>query len=159
MLVVKRTRFPQRNIHKYTWNSTVGKTHNQIDHVLIDRTLHSSIPDVRSFGGADCDTDHYLVVVTVRERPSVSKRAAEKIDAERFNVQKLNEVDVKEEYQVTIRNKLAALGNLEDSGDINRAWDNIRGNIKISAQRVQVVVNQSNVNRGLMRDVQNWFIE
>jgi hypothetical protein len=33
---------------------------------------------------------------------------------------------VKEQYQVTIRNKFAALENLEDSGDISRAWDNIR---------------------------------
>jgi hypothetical protein len=53
---------------------------------------------------------------------------------ERFNVKKLNEGDVKEQYQVTIRNKFAALENLEDSGDINRAWDNMRENIKISAQ-------------------------
>jgi hypothetical protein len=28
----------------------------------------------------------------------------------------------------------AALGNLEDSGDINRAWDNVRENINILAQ-------------------------
>jgi hypothetical protein len=42
-------------------------------------------------------------------------------------------VDVKEQYQVTIRNKSAALENLEDSGDINRAWDNIRENINILA--------------------------
>jgi hypothetical protein len=33
-----------------------------------------------------------------------------------------------------MRNKFAALENLEDSGDINRAWDNIRENIKISAR-------------------------
>jgi glycine betaine/choline ABC-type transport system substrate-binding protein len=70
----------------------------------------------------------------VRERLAVSKRAAQKIDTERFNVKKLNEGDVKEQYQVTIRNKFAALENLEDSGDINRAWDDITENIKILAQ-------------------------
>jgi hypothetical protein len=57
-LVVKSTMFPHRNIHKYTWTSPDGKTHNQIDHVLIDRRWHSSILDVRSFREAKCDTDH-----------------------------------------------------------------------------------------------------
>jgi hypothetical protein len=42
--------------------------------------------------------------------------------------------DVKEQYQLTIRNKFAALKNLEDIGNINRAWNNIREYIKISAQ-------------------------
>jgi hypothetical protein len=50
---------------------------------------------------------------------------------ERFNVKKSNEGYVKEQYQITIKNKFAA----EDSGDINRAWDNIRENIKLSAQQ------------------------
>ena len=61
-LVVKSTMFPHRNIHKYPLTSPDGNTHNQIDHVLIDRRRQSSILDVRSFRGADCDTDHYLVV-------------------------------------------------------------------------------------------------
>jgi hypothetical protein len=56
------------------------------------------------------------------------------IDTERFNVKKLNEGDVEQQYEVTIRNKFADLENLEDSGDINREWDNITENIKFSGQ-------------------------
>jgi len=59
-LVVKGAMLPDRNIHKYTWTSPDGKTLNQIHHILIDWRWHSSIFDVRSFGEADCDTDHYL---------------------------------------------------------------------------------------------------
>jgi 2,4-dienoyl-CoA reductase-like NADH-dependent reductase (Old Yellow Enzyme family) len=75
-----------------------------------------------------------LVVAKVRERLAVSKGAAQKIGTERFIVKKLNEWDIKEQYQVTIRKMFAVLENLEDSGNINRAWDNIRENIRTSAQ-------------------------
>ena len=50
-VVVKNTMFPHRNIHKYTWTSPDGKTHNQIDHIMIDRRWHSSVLDVRSSRG------------------------------------------------------------------------------------------------------------
>jgi hypothetical protein len=126
--------FLHRRIHKYTWTSPEGNTHNQIDYVLIDRKRHSNILDVRSFRGADCDTDHYLVAAKVRERLAVNKQVAQKTDRVRFNLKKLNGGDVKEQYQVTIRNRFTALENLEDSGNMNRAWVNIRENIKTSAQ-------------------------
>jgi hypothetical protein len=50
-LFVKSTMFRHRNIHKYTWTSLDEKTHNQIDHILIDRRRHSSVPDVRFLEG------------------------------------------------------------------------------------------------------------
>jgi len=81
-LVVKSTMFTHRNIHKYTWTSPDGKTHNPIDHILTDRSWPSSIVDVRSFWGAECDTDHYLVVAKVRERLTVSKQVAQRFDGE-----------------------------------------------------------------------------
>ena len=57
----------------YTWTSADGITHNQIDHVLVDKRRQSSIIDVHSLRGADCDTDHYLVVATIQERLSLKK--------------------------------------------------------------------------------------
>ena len=45
-LVVKSTMFHHRNIHTYTWTSPDGKTHNQTDHILIDRRWHLSTLNV-----------------------------------------------------------------------------------------------------------------
>jgi hypothetical protein len=83
-LVIKSTMFPHRKIHKHIWTSPEGNTQNQIHHVLIAKRRHSSILDARSFRGADCDTDLYLVVAKVREKLAVSKRSAQKRDTERF---------------------------------------------------------------------------
>ena len=51
--------------------------------------------NVQSLRGADCDTDHYLVVSKVRERFTVSKQAAQKFDVGRFNLRKLSELEVR----------------------------------------------------------------
>jgi hypothetical protein len=48
--------FSHHNIHKYTWTSPDGKTHIQLDHILIDKRLHSSTVDDGYFRGANCDT-------------------------------------------------------------------------------------------------------
>jgi endonuclease/exonuclease/phosphatase family metal-dependent hydrolase len=72
-LIVKITMFLHHNIHEFTRTFPAGKTHNQIDHILIERGRNSSILDGQFFRAADCETDHYLVVVKVRETLAVSK--------------------------------------------------------------------------------------
>jgi hypothetical protein len=79
-----------------------GETHNQIDHILIDRRRLLSVLDVWSFRAADCDTDHYLVVATFRERLAVNKQRSHRYHMERFNLKKLNEVEGKEKYRVEL---------------------------------------------------------
>jgi len=84
---------------------------------------------VQSLKGDDCNTDHYLVVAKVRERLAVSKQAAQKLDGERFNLRKLNELEFRK-----MSNRFADLQNLRDSEDINRAWEKIKENFKTSAK-------------------------
>jgi hypothetical protein len=145
--------FPHRSIHNILWTSPDGKSHHQIDHILIDRRQHSSILDVRSFRGADCDSDHYLVVAKVRERLAVSKRVVKKMNMEIFNLKQLNEEEVKEQYQVTIKNKSAALENLDDNGDINRTWELLEISSKFRPMRVSGFVNRSLIKHGLIRNI------
>jgi hypothetical protein len=112
-LVVKSRMFPHSNIHNYTWTSPDEKTHSQIDHILIDSKWHSSILDVQSFRGADCDNGIYLLTAQFRERLSVRKQEAYKIGVQKFTLKKLNELEVRKQYQIEISNRFAALENLK----------------------------------------------
>ena len=54
------------------------------------------------FRGADCDTDHHLVVVKVREIYAISKQRTTNFDMERFNLYSLSELEFRKEYQIKI---------------------------------------------------------
>ena len=74
------------------------------------------------------------MVAKVRDRLAVSKIAAQKFDIEILNLRKLNELKVSKEYHIKVSYRFVALGNLNESEDINSAWENITGNIKTSAK-------------------------
>jgi len=65
---------------------------------------------------------------------AVSKQEAQNFDVERFNLRKLNEQEVMKMYQIKISNRFAPLEDFIDSEDIDRAWENIKENIKTSAK-------------------------
>jgi len=48
-----------------------------------------------------------------------------------INFRTLCELEVRKQWQIKISNRLAALEDLNDSEDINRAWDNIKERITI----------------------------
>jgi benzoyl-CoA reductase/2-hydroxyglutaryl-CoA dehydratase subunit BcrC/BadD/HgdB len=74
------------------------------------------------------------VVTKVRERLAVSKEAAMKFCVERYNFGKLINLGGRKQYQIKISNRFAALKNLSDSEDKNRAWEKVKENVKTSAK-------------------------
>jgi hypothetical protein len=119
------------NNYKYNWTSPDGKTHNQIDHTLVERRRHWNVLDVRSFRASDCDSDHYLVVAKVRERLAANKQRSERFHLEGFNIKKLNEVEYKEQFRFEVSNRFAGLEGLDAEVEINSAWETIEDKIKI----------------------------
>jgi len=65
----------------------------------------------------------------------VRKQEAPIFEGERFNVRKVNELDIRKQYQIENTNRFAALGTLSVDEDINRTWENIKENIKSSAKQ------------------------
>jgi hypothetical protein len=74
------------------------------------------------------------VIAKVRERLAVSKQAAQTFDRGRFNPRQLRDLEVRKQCQIKISNRFAALENLNDNEDVNRTWENIKENIKLSTK-------------------------
>ena len=68
-----------------------------------------SVPDVRTFRGAECNPDHCQMVAKLREKQAVGKHTIQKFEAERFSFRKLNELEVRKQFQNKISNRFAAL--------------------------------------------------
>jgi hypothetical protein len=74
------------------------------------------------------------VVAKVRERLAVNKQRSHSLHTERFNLEKLNDVEGKEQFCVEVSNRFAALKDLDAEVEINSGWETIRENIKFSAR-------------------------
>lgn len=101
------TQFPRKNKYKHTWISPGGRYTSQIDHELINNRYKSNVKNVKSYRGADVDSDHYLV-----NRVFMSKMAAKwnnerKLKTTRkFDIEKLKEEEIRKKYQETVEEKL-----------------------------------------------------
>ena len=65
-LVIANTLFQQHKRRLYTWTSTDGQHWNQIDHTLCHQNWRSSIQLARTRLGADCGSDHELLIAKFR---------------------------------------------------------------------------------------------
>jgi hypothetical protein len=132
-LIVKSTKFSHHNIHKYICTLPDGIIHNQIDHVLVYKMRQSSIIDIHSLTGTNCDIDHYLVVVNIQERLSLKKGINQHLVLDRYNLNKLLDHQTRKEYQVDVANRFSVLEGLEISS-VDDTWVKIRDSIKSSAE-------------------------
>jgi hypothetical protein len=69
-----------------------------------------------------------------QEKLAVNRQTTHRVHMGRFSLNKLSKVEGREQYHVEVSNRFAALGNIAVEVDINRAWDTVRKNIKISSK-------------------------
>lgn len=94
-------------IHKLTWASPVGHTKSQIDHIMINSKWRHSLQDVRAMRHADIGSDHNLVTAKIRLKLRKAKIGTS--NSKRFDVTKLKDPVVREEFNITLRNRFSAL--------------------------------------------------
>ena len=66
--VITNTFFAHHPRRLWTWRSPDNKHKNQIDFITVNRRFRNAIVQVKGYPGADCDSDHAMVVASVRLR-------------------------------------------------------------------------------------------
>ena len=65
-LVIANTLFQQHKRRLYTWTSPDGQHWNPIDYILCSQRWRSSIQSAKTRPGADCGSDHELLITKFR---------------------------------------------------------------------------------------------
>ena len=65
-VVIANTLFQQHKGRLYTWTSPDGQHQNQIDYILCSQRWRSSIESANTRPGADCGSDHELLIAEFR---------------------------------------------------------------------------------------------
>ena len=65
-MVIANTLFQQHRRRIYTWTSPDGQHQNQIDYILCSQKWRSSIQSAKTRPGADCGSDHELLIAKFR---------------------------------------------------------------------------------------------
>ena len=111
-LVIANTLFQQHKRRLYTWTSPDGQHRNQIDYILCGQRWTSSIQSAKTRPGADCGSDHELLIAKFRLK---LKKVGITTGPFRYE---LNQIPY--EYTVEVRNRFKGLDLIESL--MNYGW-------------------------------------
>ena len=135
-LMAANTFGSHKTSRKITWHSPDGKTHNQIDYIMVKKRFSSSvnIAKTRSFPGADTGSDHELVMMTFKlHLKRTKKQGHARI---RFDVDKLKDPHVAEVFQAMIGGKFAAVSILDSDMDLDTLTDTFSAAVTDTANEI-----------------------
>ena len=99
-LVIANTLFQQHKRRLYTWTTPDGQYHNEIDYILCNQRMRSSIQSAKT-PGSDCGSDHELLIAKFRLK---LKKLGKTTRLFRYN---LNQIPY--DYIVEMTNRLKGL--------------------------------------------------
>jgi hypothetical protein len=110
-LIVANTFYQHKLVHQMTWKHPGNKKWHMLDYTLVNKKFRSSVEDVRVLRNAAgaIGTDHHLVRTKLKLHLR-SRKKAEKPQYARMDISKMNDGDLKKEFQERLSNKLENIG-------------------------------------------------
>ena len=114
-LVITNTCFQHHPRRLCTWISPDGETRNQIDYIMINKNWKACVKNVKTYPGADCNSDHQLLVAKCKVR---LKNIQKPLPPLRFDTTLIGN-----EYTVSVENKFEELLRCEEEKSPNETWE------------------------------------
>ena len=105
-MTIANTLFPQPNRRRYTWISPLDGSRHQNDYIIVDNAWKSTIMSSKAKPGADCDSDHNLVIAKLRMKAYTEKKTK---PTTRYDVEKLKDSEFHRAFQIETENRFSAL--------------------------------------------------
>ena len=120
-MCVTNTVFPHKRIHQYSWYPPNPRAQASLkDYILVKQRLRPSVLDTRVFRGADLNSDHRLVVMSMRLK---LKRKPRQRSGKPFDVRLLKQVERRGEFLNTI---WSAFEGRSGRGNVEKQWTGLK---------------------------------
>ena len=140
-LVIANTLFQQQKRRLYTWTSPDGQHRNQIDYILCSQRWRSSIQSEKTRPGADCGSDHELLITKFRfQLKKVGKTT-------RPFWYDLNQIAY--DYTVEVRNRFKGLDLIDRVPD--ELWNEVRDIVQETGIKTIPMENKCKKANGCLR--------
>jgi len=123
-LLVTNTLFKQPKRRLYTWTSPNGLRRNQIDYITVQKRWRSSVYSAKTRPGADCGTDHELLVAKIKGK---LRKVKHNTPPKRYDLQ-----NISEQYRVAVKNKFQVL--ITEETEPQQMWENIKTTVHQAAK-------------------------
>ena len=132
--VVLNTWFRQPPRRLYTWMSPGDRVRNQIDYITINKRFRNAVNSTRTFPGADCNSDHVPIVIEMAVK--LKKPRKRKLKP-KVNIKLLkSDSNIKDLYNVAVRNKFEALENEAEESTMQSVYDNLSAAIEEASAEI-----------------------
>lgn len=127
-LTIMNTCFQQHPRRLYTWISPGDRCRNQIDYIMINSRWKTSVTNVKTYPGADCGSDHCMLLAkftlrlkSVKKKDSMKPRTLAPAEAS--------------EFRDALDNAILELTS-STNVNTNEQWENLKGHIWKTVEKV-----------------------
>ncbi|KAI8505331.1 hypothetical protein Bbelb_174400 [Branchiostoma belcheri] len=131
-LSVTNTYFPNKAVHKTSWRHPRSRHWHQLDLVITRHSSLNSVCNTRAYHSTDCDSDHSLIISTIKLRPKKLHHMKKK-GQPRINISKTTLPDKNQKFLEQLE---GSLKNTDQIQCAEQMWESLCNTIHSTAVKI-----------------------